>query len=433
MKKVPHHLIMILVAFVTCVCNGALADGQENDQRSLPVFATHAKEGVAALIDAMADRKVVLLGDASHGTEEFYAFRKWITRQLIRDHGFRVVVLEAEWDSAEQIDLYIRKISPQLQDSRAFLAAAFARWPQWVWANEEMVEFIEWLRLFNLEVSPEMPVLCFGLDMQLAVGASLAFLQRQFPLGSVHYNRLNDLYGWWQPYLDDPLLFNKAYVAGKETGSLLATELLDSLHEPSFDTKWRLRMLAAAEEYYRTMSYDGYKAWNIRSRYFADYVLDVLAKSASEKGLIVWAHNSHIGDMAGSDVEGTGLINLGRLLRETLGKDKVFILGSASYGGTVMASPEWEEQPLIMDVPPAAEGSVEELLNSGGWENPMLFFRTEKERELWAYPMLHRGIGVAYNAENEVPTNYLVTRVSDRYDALVFWQTTRALAPIMEP
>ena len=150
-----------------------------------------------------------------------YAIRSYyvITRRLIRDYGYRVVILEAEWDSAEQFDLYIRDRLQPPPDSRAFLVGAFNRWPQWVWANEEMVEFIEWLKLFNLQKAPESQVHCFGMDMQLAVQSSLAFLLRQFPVGTVLHDRFQDLYDWWQPYINDPILFNKAYVAGQETGS----------------------------------------------------------------------------------------------------------------------------------------------------------------------------------------------------------------------
>lgn len=433
MKKARSFLILFMVLYSFSGSGVALAEDGDGAEVSLPVFAVNAVEGVPGLLSEMAGKKVVLLGDGSHGTEEFYAFRKWLTRILIRDYGYRVLILEAEWDSAEQFDLYIRNQLQNPIENRKFLAAAFDRWPQWVWANEEMAEFIDWLKLFNLEVSPGMPVYCYGMDMQLAVEGSLQFLLDKVPEDSVLRSRLIDLYNWWQPYIEDPILFNRAYVDGQETGSLLATEILESIDSPPFNLEWRLKMLASAEEYYRTMSYDGYKAWNIRSRYFADYVLNVLTHPQSRGGVIVWAHNSHVGDMAGSNVEGTGLINLGHLLRQALGRKKVFILGSTSYRGTVAAASDWGEPVQTIDVPPAASGSLEELLESGGWENPLLLFRTEEERKLWAQPLLHRGIGVDYDPENEVPTNYLVTRVSDRYDALVFWRKTRALAPLMEP
>jgi len=436
MKKTWTSLCICVFLFCLLSWNCALAVQQETEDLSLPVFAINAEAGLPALLAAMAGRKAVLLGDGTHGTEEFYAFRKLITRKLIRDYGYRVLILEAEWDSAEQFDLYIRNRLQPPPDSRAFLAGAFSRWPQWVWANEEMVEFMEWLKLFNLENAGKSPVHCFGMDMQLAVQSSLAFLLRQFPAEVAFHDRFQDLHDWWQPYINDPILFNRAYVAGQETGSLLATELLGAISNSvfaSFEVAWRLKMLAAAEEYYRTMSFNQYEAWNIRSRYFAEYVLAILARDEAKGGVIIWAHNSHLGDMAGSDVQGTGLINLGNLLRRFLGAENVFILGSTSYKGTVSATSEWGGQVREIEAPPAADGSLEAVLESGGWDNPLLLFRTEDERARWSQPMLHRGIGVTYDPTDEHPTNYLITRVSKRYDALVFWRKTRSLQLLAAP
>lgn len=427
---------ILLIIGVWLAAQAAAADtGEEKDIRyaQLPVFAIDAEEGFKTLIDSMAGKRVYLLGDASHGTEEFYAFRKRVTRHLITRYKVRALVLEAEWDSAEKVDLYIRgKLGPQVS-ARTMLAAAFFRWPQWVWANEELVEFVQWLKLYNSSLAETDQVRCYGMDMQLAVDASLAYLSPLWPTDSKPGRAYSRLSSWWQPYVEDPLLYNKAYAAGTETGSLLANELLGVVDTGDLEARDRIEMLISAEEYYRTMSYNNYEAWNIRSRYFARYVQQLERSSVGRNGVIAWAHNSHVGDMSSTEVEDTGLINFGRLMREALGRQNVFILGSAGYTGTVLAAVDWGQPVMEMDVPPAVEGSFEEFVNAGGWSNPLLLWRNEEERRQWSWPMLHRGIGVQYNPVDEVSVNYLTSAMGMRYDAVVFWQKTHALQRMTAP
>jgi len=428
-------ILMVFLLFFP-VGQGSLTAGGQSPSlpvATLPVFATDAAQGFASLIEKMKGRKVFLLGDASHGTDEYYAFRKWVTRHLIEDLGVRVVVLESEWDSARQVDSYIRGLLPAETGARQMLGEAFSRWPQWVWANEEMVEFVLYLKDFNSRLPVDKMVRCYGMDMQFATDASLRFLAGQWPDGSFLRQKYLDLYEWWLPYLEDPMLFNRAYVDGRETGSLLATELLGAIAEPTQEQRRILTMLIAVEQYYRTMSHDRYEAWNIRSRYFAWYVRSLFDSPEAAQGIVAWAHNSHVGDMSGTDVEDTGLINFGRLMRESLGPENVFILGSAGYGGTVLAATEWGRPPVVMTVPPARGGSLEALLESGGWDNPLLLWEDKEDAGLWSQPLLHRGIGVTYTPEDEMPGYYLTAQIAVRYDALVFWRKTTALQQMVAP
>ncbi|MDK9709424.1 MAG: erythromycin esterase family protein [Desulforhopalus sp.] len=412
---------------------GETATGQEQAGRQLPVYATDAGKGLPYMIELMRGRKAFLLGDATHGTEEFYAFRKRVTRHLIRDLGVRVVVLEAEWDGGKMVDEYIRGLLPGTVCARQLLPQAFKYWPVWVWANEELVEFVEWLKEFNSHLPPDKMVRCRAMDMQFAIGAALESLAGVWPADSRHGRIYDDLRRWWRQYEDYPMRYNFAYAEGRDTGNLMATELLSDL--PAGDKEWRQRliMLIAAEEYYRVMSYNQYESWNIRSRHFSGYIEDILQEPEGAKGVVVWAHNSHVGDMSATDVQGTGLTSFGALLRERLGKDQVFILGSAGYSGTVLAAIEWYQDPVEMVVPPAAPGSLEAILDSGGWDNSLLVFEDDEQREKWSMPLLHRGIGVAYNAQAEMPSYYLTARISSRYDAVVFWRKTRSLQLMADP
>lgn len=433
-------LLFFTLSFFLVLNNGAVvADegkGSGGETTELPVFATDASAGFNSLIAAMKGKKLMLLGDATHGTEEYYSFRKRVTRHLIRNHGVRALVLEAEWDSAARVDRYIRHEMDPSISAREMLIDAFYRWPHWIWANEELVEFVEWLKLYNSTLAPQQMVHCYGMDMQMAVTASLEELHKtlsEMPEDESLLKKVEELQLWWQPYIADPHLLKEKYSEGTEPGSLLATELLVSLSGRSLQVEQLLKMLIAVEDYYQTMGYDEYGAWNIRASYFADYVLELLKTQAATGGIVVWAHNSHVGDMRSTGSGEGRLLNLGQLVRERIGEDNVFILGSAGYEGTVLAARDWGLEMEVMDVPPADANSVEALLYSGGWKNPLLLFTDPEDRKAWATLFLHRGIGVAYQAEHEHPDNYLTAVISARYDALVFWRETRALQPISLP
>lgn len=425
--------VMISLALASQVQASETTEVDERQNFELPVFATDAGRGLPVMMERMKGRKVFLLGDATHGTEEFYAFRKRVTRHLIRDLGVRVFVLEAEWDGGKTVDEYIRGLLPGKTCARQMLTEAFPYWPQWVWVNEELVEFVEWLKDFNSHLPPEQMVRCYGMDMQFAIATALEALAGVWPEGSRQGRIYHDLREFWRPYQDYPMGYNFAYAEGRETGNLLATELLDALPGQDRERERILRMLVDAEEYYRTMSRSQYEAWNIRSRHFAGFVEDLLQEPAAAQGVVAWAHNSHVGDMSGTDVLDTGLTSFGRLMRERLGRERVFILGSAGYAGTVLAAPEWYKPPVVMNVPPTAPGSIEAIMESGGWDNSLLFFENDEQRAKWSMPLLHRGIGVAYTPEAEMPSYYLTAKISTRYDALVFWRNTRALQQMVAP
>ncbi len=406
--------------------------GEEREEE-LPIYAIEAQNGLQFMFEKIRGRSLYLLGDASHGTEEFYGFRKQVTRHLIREFGLRIVVLEAEWDSSKLIDYYINGDLSDNTGPRVVLAEAFGRWPQWVWANEELVEFVLWLKDFNHGKPPSDRVHCYGMDMQLAVDGSLDFLSKQFSPDSAAWQKQAVLADWWRAYADDPIRYKERIAAGTEKPNLLATELLDSIDNPEIELRRVLTMLIAAEKYYRVMAIDNYKAWNVRARHMAGYVSELIENDPSENGVVVWAHNSHVGDMSSSGTEGDGLINLGQLMRQEIGRENVFILGSGGYEGSVLAALNWGGTVQEFTVPPARQGSIEYLLHSADWDNPLLFWETEEQRRQWDVLLLHRGIGVVYDPEDEDPGNYLTANFSRRYDAFVFWKKTRALRRLSNP
>lgn len=428
--------LIVIAAFITIVLpvhGTEFSESGEGRQAQLPVFAIEAEEGYPYLLEQMRGKRAILLGDGSHGTEEFYSFRKRITKDLVSLHGYRALVLEAEWDSAELVDNYVRGLTHPEIGPREILKEAFSRWPEWVWANEEMAEFVLWLKEYNSnKVEAEM-VRVFGMDMQMAVSDSLLFLRDALPDNPRLKSRLEALVYWWEPYIQEPAAMHRAYVDGRETGNLLATEILMSLKNPEPKIENVLKMLIAVEDYYRNMSFDQHAAWNIRSQYFSSYVQSLLQTQAANNGIVAWAHNSHVGDMRGAETGEEKILSFGMLMRQSMGAEQVYLLGSTSYSGSVIASTEWGLEPTVVNVPVADVSSVEHFINGGGWSNPLILFENDEQRKQWTFAMPHRGIGVVYNPEIEFPDNYLTSRIGHRYDAMVFWQKTKALQLLQSP
>ncbi len=215
------HFFLILQCF-----SGTLVSGQDAGEDDLPIFAIDAQVGLPLIIQKIKGKSAFLLGDASHGTEEFYAFRKQLTRQLIKEHGVRIVVLEAEWDSGVLVDKYINQLLPDEIGPREMLSRAFSRWPQWVWANEELVEFVLWLKDYNQGKPLSERVHCYGMDMQLAIDASLDFLEKYYPENSAELQKLFAMRRWWQRYAENTAEYNQKVIEGVEKQSLISSELL---------------------------------------------------------------------------------------------------------------------------------------------------------------------------------------------------------------
>jgi erythromycin esterase-like protein len=416
----------IIIFCLYCLGYGS-AFSSENESQELPVFSIDARKGLPFMLEAIRGKSIFLLGDASHGTEEYYGFRKLVTRHLLKDFGVRILVLEAEWDSVEKIDAYINGMLPPGTGPRKALREAFTHWPEWVWANEDLAEFVLWLKDFNRELPAGDRIHCYGMDMQQAVAASLKSLLEELEPGTRAGKLLANLVPWWQEYMDDPGLYKRRIIAGTEKANLLATEILHSLEQPSLKVKRLLHMLIAVEEYYRIMAEDQYLAWNVRARHMAGYVGELIHSESGKKGVVVWAHNNHIGDRSGVNGDGAEITNMGSILREMIGRENVFALGSAGFAGTVLGAEDWGLPPRVFSVPPPIDGSVESLLFAARWDNPLLFWQNDEQRRLWDRAFHHRGIGVVYDPQTEFPDNYLTINVSKRYDALVFWKKTRSL------
>lgn len=383
------------------------------------------------------DADVVLLGEASHGSSEFYRARAAISRFLIQNCGFNIIAVEADWPDAARIDRYVRHGAPQIGRQQAF-----ARFPSWMWANQEVLEFVDWLRGENEHRPAHERVEFRGLDiysLSTSIHAVLAYLDRVDPKAArIARNR----YGCLTPWQDEPAAYGHFAVMGGETCEAKVREqLLDLLTqrldyaakdgESFFDAAQNARIVRAAEQYYRIMYQGSRESWNLRDRHMFD-TLQRLMQNRPKAKAIVWAHNSHIGNAAATSMGWEGEFNVGELCRTAYGEAMVAI-GFGTDRGTVAAASDWGDPMDVKTVRPARADSYEYLFRHAGHARALTDWRHPARRdlrEMLAVPRLERAIGVVYRPDTELLSHYFRAVLSEQFDAYVWFETTRAVTPL---
>ena len=395
-----------------------------------------------AFIDRFADARVVLLGEATHGTSEFYRARARITRRLIERHGFRIVAVEADWPDAEAIDRYVRHRPAAAPDR-----PVFARFPSWMWRNTDVQDFVSWLREHNAGIQdPRARTGFYGLDLyalNASIEAVVDYLERTDPAAA---QVARERYGCLTPWQRDPATYGRAalsagYGACEQEVLAALRELLDKRldhvgHEGDefLDAVQNARLVAAAEQYYRTIYYAGEESWNLRDTHMFDTLEQVLRARGPDARAVVWAHNSHVGDAAATEMGiARGQLNIGQLARERWGGAAVLI-GFGTDRGTVAAATDWGGVMEIKTVRPARRDSYERLCHEAGKEPFLLDLRPghvadELRREL-APPRLERAIGVIYRPESERWSHYFEASLPRQFDAWLWFDETRAVTPL---
>ncbi|MFD8496072.1 erythromycin esterase family protein [Amycolatopsis sp. NPDC059657] len=409
------------------------------------------RRGVPAddvLFDLVGDARFVLIGEASHGTHEFYAARARMTRRLIEEKGFRAVAVEADWPDAYRVNRYIRGHGDDPTAERAL--SGFQRFPAWMWRNAEVLDAVGWLRAHNDRVADERAKTGFyGLDLyslHRSADEVIAFLERVDPTAA---ERARARYSCFDHHDADGHDYGLAAAFGAgETCERQAVEQLVELRRDALDYARRdglafeddlfsaernAQLVKAAEHYYRTMFSSRVSSWNLRDRHMAD-TLDALAEHLGRRDeqvkIVVWAHNSHLGDARAGEPGVRGELNLGQLVRERH-PGECRSIGFTTYTGTVTAAADWNKPAERRHVQPALPGSVEELFHRTGGAEFMLRFDTEPEaaavlRSAW----LERAIGVVYRPLTERQSHYFRTRPSDQFDAVIHLDETRAVEPL---
>lgn len=390
------------------------------------------------LIDQIGDARVVLLGEATHGTSEFYRMRTRITSELVLRRGFNVVAIEGDWPDAARIDRHIRDLRFPLREE-----PIFTRFPTWMWRNREVVELIAWLKSRNeLVDDPDRRVGFYGLDLYSlykSVDAVLAYLHDVDPEAEAV---ARERYACLSPWERDPALYGRAalsegYARCERHVVAVLRDLLERRLDYAvvdgdrfFDAASNAHLVAAAEEYYRVMYYGGPASWNLRDQHMFDTLQRLLDFRGSSARAVVWAHNSHVGDARATEMGAArGEHNIGQLCRQAFG-DSAFSIGFGTHEGTVAASSEWGGPMQIKAVRPSHPTSYERLFHDSSVEAFLLALRhpsRDAVREELASPRLERAIGVIYRPETELQSHYFQAALPWQFDAYVWLDQTRAV------
>jgi erythromycin esterase-like protein len=400
------------------------------------------------LLELVGNARCVLIGEASHGTHDFYRQRAQLTKRLIVEKGFSAVAAEADWPDAYRVNRYVRGLGP---DSDAASALKdFQRFPSWMWRNADVLDFVGWLRDFNDGRAAQERVGFYGLDLYSLRGSVRAVLDYLDKTDPNLAERARQRYSCFDHFGSDPQEYGFRAALGLspdcERAAVQAllelreqrAKLLDRAglaeSEEHFQAEQNARVIKDAEEYYRAMFRSSVASWNLRDRHMADTLESLLqhlhARSQPSK-VVVWAHNSHVGDARATELAKQGELNIGQLARERLGADAVLI-GFSTYQGTVTAASDWEQPAERMRVRAALEHSWESLFHE---LNPPAFLLRSADlsremREMLARPRLQRAIGVVYKPETERRSHYYHASLTEQFDAVLHIDRTRALEPL---
>ncbi|GMM92272.1 protein-L-isoaspartate(D-aspartate) O-methyltransferase [Qipengyuania sp. MTN3-11] len=389
-------------------------------------------EDFAAAFDRYADRRVVLLGECSHGTDEFYAARAAITQRLVERHGFTIVAVEGDWPDAAAYHRFIRG-----EEQAESAQPPFRRFPTWMWRNTVMPPFLRDLRAINAELPEVRKAGFYGLDiynMSGSIEAILAFLDENDPEAA---QVARERYGCLHPWQSEPAVYGRmalreGFAECEEAVVRQCRDLLDkALDSDSFSAAMNARLVASAERYYRVMYYGGAESWNLRDSHMTNTLEHLLEQCGPGSKAVVWAHNSHIGDARATDMGAVrGEHNLGQLARERWGED-VALVGFGTHSGTVSAASDWGGEREVKDVVPSRRDSYERLCHDSGVERFLLDLAADPAlSQGLAEPLLERFIGVIYRPETERWSHYSEAVLPRQFDAYCWFDETRALEPL---
>ena len=397
-----------------------------------------------ALVEAIGDRKIVLIGEASHGTHEFYQTRAELTQRLIAEKGFRVVLVEADWPDALRVNRYVRGTGDDRDADSAL--GAFTRFPRWMWRNTVVLEFVEWLERWN-RAHERAQVGFYGMDLYNLHGSISGVLRYLDVADPEAARRARDRYACFD-HFGDPQLYGYATTTGRaETcedevvDQLMelrrrSTELISPHAEHSetelFYAEQNARLVANAERYYRSMFGGRTSSWNLRDEHMAGTIQSLMAHlDGPAAKLVVWAHNSHLGDARATEMSERGELNVGQLVRENFG-DESYLIGFSTYGGTVIAARDWDSPAERRQVRPGLPESYEELFHATGIPRFWLNLRSLRDPalEVLRGPRLQRAIGVIYRPESERWSHYFHAHLTEQFDAIIHLDETRALHPL---
>ncbi len=396
-------------------------------------FSTNLKtqESLEELIEILGERKVVLLGESTHGTAEFYQWRLSITKILLQDFGFDFVAIEGDFPETQKVNDYILRD----EGGGAYeVINQFERWPRWMWRNSEIPALVEWQREHRTPL--------YGLDIYSLYESIESLLKTVSKYDPELAEKMRKRYSCFDPYEPDGVEYAQSLremsegcqqEALKNLQDILRSRIPENANgETALSAEQNARIIQSAERYYRTLLSPGPDSWNIRDEHMVESLAHLLDRHGHGSRAVVWAHNSHVGDYRATDMVENGLVSLGGLARERFGKENVALVGFGTYKGQVLAAEQWGGAPRVMRVPEAKPDSIDEhyhhACQEAGTDTLLSIFDSRAREGLLGERMLQRAIGVVYNPDKERSSNYVPTRLSERYDAFIFIDETTALS-----
>jgi protein-L-isoaspartate(D-aspartate) O-methyltransferase len=402
-------------------------------------FAAMDSLDLEPLMRRIGESRVVLLGEATHGSSEFYRMRARISRELIEKKGFSFVAIEGDWPDAARIDHYVRHAGYPPSEW-----TAFARFPTWMWRNREVADFVEWLRGHNADAEAKRRVAFHGLDLYSLHNSIRAVVRYLDDVDPATARVARYRYACLTPWQSDPAVYGHAALTGHyqscepEVVSML-TDLLE--HERAYaerdgarflDAAQNARLVANAERYYRVMYYGSRASWNLRDTHMFETLSTLLAFHGPQSKAIVWAHNSHVGDASATEMTARGEFNIGELCRKAYGA-AAYAIGFGTNGGTVAAATDWDGPMEVKRVRPALDGSYESLFHEAGEAQWLLPLRAPLRDDVvpaLSAPLLERAIGVIYRPRTERESHYFEAVLPRQFDEYIWFDTTSAVAPL---
>lgn len=416
----------------------------KRNQTTFSVLQSHLHQlkddaDLDALISEIGDARVVMLGEASHGTHEYYTWRSRISRRLIKEKGFNFISVEGDWPPCYKVNRFIKNYSDAGDDVVEVLKS-FSRWPTWMWANWEVAALTSWLRKYNKELSLQNRVGFYGLDVYSlweSMDEIIKYLEKEDPEAAQIAKKSVRCF---DPYKGDEQQYAWATRMVPTSCEKEVLEMLNAIVsrsarydtdiEAPFNTEQNAIVAVNAEKYYRAMVQGGAESWNVRDHHMMQTLDRLLRFHGPESKAIVWEHNTHIGDARYTDMRNDAMENIGQLAREAYGEDDVKLVGFGSYEGSVIAGDAWGAPFEKMPVPPGRRGSWEEMLNETEEEQFYLLSSELTDTDIGDVHIPHRAIGVVYHPEREAYGNYVPSAIGRRYDAFIHINNTRALHPL---
>jgi erythromycin esterase len=403
------------------------------------LYQLNTSKDLDPLLERIGNSRLVLLGEASHGTHEYYTWRSAISRRLITEKGFRFLAVEGDWPDCYRINRYIKGLADQDKQPQELLGT-FDRWPTWMWANWEITALVSWLRDYNATLSADRRIGFYGLDVY-SLWESMAelvdYLEQNDPQAAAS---AREALSCFEPYSEDSHSLARAKTYHPELCKDEVIRLLKEVRtrapfydqdpEAALNAEQNALVAVNAEAYYRSMTGFDDNSWNVRDTHMVETLHRVLNFYGPESKAIIWEHNTHIGDARHTDMKRAGLVNVGQLVREYYGEEDVVLVGFGSYQGSVVAGYGWGQPMRELPVPEARSGSVEDLLHQESEQDRLLIFGADKGKGRFAGRMPHRAIGVVYNPNHEKHGNYVPTVLNSRYDAFIYLDETNALNPL---